>query len=75
MEAGNNLICDKCKTVISKSGFEDYDFELSQMKGQWFPECSFGIKREIHLCQNCSDGLINLLEDEGYNINESEYSF
>ena len=69
----NEYFCDKCNEKIGNYGFDAFDFELTHRTGTSYPECGSGIDQEVHLCQDCAKGLFELLEDNGYRINEEKW--
>ena len=66
-------LCDKCNERILTSGYDAFKFELEYKTGDIHPGGGIGDKSEVELCPVCADACIQLLKDNGYRINESEW--
>jgi hypothetical protein len=68
-------LCDKCNQKIQTKGYDAFEFELEYKTGDSYPEGGSGEKKEMELCDKCADDCIQLLKDNGYRINESEWDY
>lgn len=68
-------LCDKCNSKIKTSTFDAFECEFIHKTGNSFPEGGSGNKQEMELCQQCAVELVDLLIENGYRINESEWDF
>ena len=66
-------LCDKCNEKIQPGLFNAFEFKLEYITGENYPEGGRGEKKEMELCDKCADDCIQLLKDNGYRINESEW--
>lgn len=68
-------LCDKCNEKIETKGYDAFEFELSYKTGYNYIEGGNGEKKEMELCPKCADDCIQLLKNNGYRINESEWDW
>ena len=66
-------VCDRCGNKIETTLYECFDFDFEIRIGEKYPEGGHGNLLEMDLCQNCVPELKQLLLDNGYRINESEW--
>ncbi len=69
-----HTLCDKCNERIMITGYSAFDFELNYRTGADYPTGGSGEVQQMELCDKCADDCIQLLKDNGYRINESEWS-
>ena len=67
--------CDKCNEKITSKMYDAVEFELEYKTGSCYPEGGNGNKYQMELCSKCSEDCIELLKDNGYRINESEWDY
>tara|TARA_R110000765_G_scaffold327923_1_gene418957 strand:+ start:458 stop:727 length:270 start_codon:yes stop_codon:yes gene_type:complete len=68
-------LCDRCNEKIQTGSYDAFEFELEYKTGDSYPEGGSGEKKEMELCDKCADDCIQLLKDNGYRINESEWDW
>jgi hypothetical protein len=68
-------ICDKCNKKIITESHDAFEFDLEYRTGTDYPESGSGDKKAMDLCDECADDCIQLLRDNGYRINESEWDW
>ena len=68
-------LCDKCNEKILTGSYDAFEFELKYKTGSSYPEGGNGDKAEMELCDKCADDCIQILKDNGYRINESEWEW
>lgn len=64
--------CDKCKSRIRTNSYNAFDCTLNITTGEAYPEYSSICERTVDLCESCSEGLVDLLIENGYRINSRE---
>ena len=65
--------CDKCNDKIERASYDAFEFFLRRSTGNSYPEGGFGENEEMHLCLQCSYECLELLKENGYRINESDW--
>ena len=75
VEVPGDIICDKCGQKIVTKPFDSFDCFFMHKTGQNFPEGGRCEKEEMDLCQKCAPALIELLKENGYTINTSEWDW
>ena len=65
-------ICDKCGKRIEEDIFDAFECNFTYVVGSCYPEGSCGEEKSMDICQECADDLVELLIDNGYNINTSD---
>ncbi len=67
-----DIICDKCNEKVEKSNYDAFRFDFEVRFGESYPEGVWGDKHEMDLCQDCTDDLLKLLENNGYRITKTD---
>ena len=68
--------CDKCDSRIETTGCESFEFSLEYRRGVSFgTDGGEGKTSELELCQECAKDLMQLLTDNGYKIQTSDYDW
>lgn len=71
----SKCFCDKCHEEITTKKYDAFECSFYLRTGNNFPESGSGENKSMDLCSNCADGLIDLLRNNGYRINESEWDW
>ena len=68
-------LCDKCGEKIETGKYESFECEFTHKTGSCYPDgCNIEIQ-EMQLCQKCAVECVELLQKNGYRINESDESY
>lgn len=67
--------CDKSKQKIKVSTFDAFECRLDINVGNRYPEGGNYVNTSMDLCQNCSQELIELLQINGYRLNEEDNDY
>lgn len=68
--------CSRCGKIIEVSNFSLYDpkwFKFNVGKVWGIREGGYGEIYSMNLCESCSKLILDILAEEGYNINKLEY--
>lgn len=68
-------LCDKCNDKIKITTYDSFEFKLEYRTGNSYPEGGGGEDKKMELCDKCADDCIQLLKDNGYRINDSEWDY
>lgn len=68
-------LCDKCGIIIKNKQYDAFNFELEYKTGTAYPEGGSGDKYELDLCENCAPKAIQLLKENGFKVQESEWDW
>lgn len=71
----NYNLCDKCNVRIGSGIYDAFNFELEHKTGSRYPEGGSGDVEKVELCHKCADDCMQLLKDNGYRINKSEWDY
>ena len=67
-------LCDKCnKKIKRESCYDAFRCEFAHKTGGVYPEGGYGELQQMDLCQTCAVGLVVLLRENGYRVNDSEW--
>ena len=67
--------CDKCGKKIEKDCYDSFECKFNKKIGASFPDGGSGEEETLDICQECSEILVKLLLDNGYNIQFKEWDF
>lgn len=69
-------ICDKCgKRITKESTYDATDFEFELTEGSKYPEGGSGTKFTLDLCNDCANDSVTLLRENGFKVQEKEWSY
>lgn len=71
----NYTLCDKCNEKLKYGSYDAFSCELTYKTGESFPEGGYGGLQEMQLCEKCAVDFIELLKDNGYRINISDWVY
>lgn len=66
-------LCDKCNEEIKTKRFSAFCCKFIHKTGDIYPEGRSGESQEMDLCQKCAVVLVELLKNNGYRINNSDW--
>ncbi len=65
--------CDKCNEKIETKRFDVFKCQFIHKTGEIYPEGGSGELEAMDLCQTCACILIDLLRENGYKVNSSDW--
>lgn len=68
-------LCDKCNEKIKTDNYDAFECEFSHKTGSSYPDGGSGNLQELELCQKCAVELVELLRQNGYRVNDSEWDW
>ena len=73
----DETFCDKCGVDVKKGvdTYDAYECEVRIKTGNNYPEGGTGEECTVDLCKKCSNGFLQLLEDNGYKVNEKDWDW
>ena len=69
------VLCDKCGEKIKDKLYDAFTFDMEYKIGDAYPKGGSGGKWGLDLCPVCAPKFIELLKENGYKVQESEWDY